>query len=421
MRTFVIYEENGDYKFTGEDNYLAKIPDINRITTFKTSDGFRCAKDVLDYVCNYAKHLKPSDIKVLTESSTNDRSESRFNGLVDQIDIIANMISDTGSMSTDQQSQLADLRDQVSAFGERGAKWASMCDEIIGQYSPKMESMMEFYASFVSGFDCPPVLAEAALRSFKEVLLEASTSSSVAEELRQRVGINPNETRGVGVFGISGDDNLPQQTTIDNEIADSMAAGTFDALGDDISTVDPNNADETTMGLGSSEAETFGNDLNPDDWAAPVDEEPIPETDASVEAENHTDSTVDDGINPNNAFESIESMPQTDSVAKIKRYMTDGRESAANTVQMLLLGGNYEDCRLSMHTAREYLFDRKHLLGDDVTDSDVPALPLARRAIYDLVDSLDGSDKTSLLSDIIEYAASHGSMDELDTLEQYLN
>ena len=177
---------------------------------------------------------------------------------------------DNGMMSTDQKEQLVDLRDHVAAFGERGQKWAELCDEIIGQYSPKLESMMEFYANFVERIDCPPALAEAALTGFKEILIESS--SDVAEQLRQRVGSNPNERQGVGVFGTSGDDNLPQETTIDNEIADSMASGTFDTLGDDITTEDPNNFDETAMGLGSSENESYGNELKPDDWSEPVEE-----------------------------------------------------------------------------------------------------------------------------------------------------
>lgn len=298
MGKYVLYKENGDYKFTNEANYGARITDANRIATFKVSDGFEKAADVVDYVCKYSKDVVPDDIRVLTEGVEDNEAESRFVGLVDQIDVISNMVAETGTLSPDQQSQLIDLRDHVAAFGERGAKWAGMCDEIIGQYSPKLESMMEFYAKFVGSFDCPPVLAEAAMKSFKEVLLEASASSNVAEQLRQRVGVNPNETQGVGVFGLSGDDNLPQQTTIDNEITNSMAAGTFDALGDNISTSDPNNVDETAMGLGSSELDTSGNDLNPDDWAAPA-EDSVPEgdegTSEELNEEGETEPMTEDG------------------------------------------------------------------------------------------------------------------------------
>ena len=57
-----------------------------------------------------------------------------------------------------------------------------------------------------------------------------------------------------------------------------MISGSFDAIGDDISTANPNSFDETSMGLGSSELDTSGNDLNPDDWAT---EEPAPEEGAT--------------------------------------------------------------------------------------------------------------------------------------------
>ena len=150
------------------------------------------------------------------------------------------------------------------------------------KHVPQMESMMAFYTKFANSFDCPTILAEAATEMFKEVLLEASQSSDVADQLRQKVGVNPNETQGIDVFGLSGDDNLPQQTTIDNEISDAMISGSFDSLGDDISTADPNSFDETTLGFGSSEFDTSDNELNPDDWAA---EEQTSDTDIPETAE----------------------------------------------------------------------------------------------------------------------------------------
>ena len=282
MGKYVLYKENGEYKFTNEANYGSRITNANQIATFRVKDGFGKASDVVDYICKYSRDVSRDDIRILTESVSS--AESRFDGLVDQIDVLVNMIVDHGTMSPEQQEQLSDLRDHVAAFGERGQKWAGLCDEIIGQYSPKLESMMEFYANFVERLDCPPALAEAALTGFKEILIESS--SDVAEQLRQRVGSNPNEKQGIGVFGTSGDDNLPKETTIDNAIADSMASGTFDTLGDDIATADPNNFDETTMGLGSSENDSYGNELKPDDWSEPVEED---------EGEDHkkTDDTVE--------------------------------------------------------------------------------------------------------------------------------
>ena len=163
------------------------------------------------------------------------------------------------------------------------------------KHVPQMESMMAFYTKFANSFDCPTILAEAATEMFKEVLLEASQSSDVADQLRQKVGVNPNETQGIDVFGLSGDDNLPQQTTIDNEISDAMISGSFDSLGDDISTADPNSFDETAMGLGSSELDTSDNDLNPDDWAA---EEPTSDTDIPETAEDATNSGDGDELEP---------------------------------------------------------------------------------------------------------------------------
>ena len=118
---------------------------------------------------------------------------------------------DNGSLSQAQLDQLADLRNQIEVYGERAEKWVKLCDRALAgkPASAKYESMMGFYTKFVNSFDCPQVLAEAATKMFKEVLVEASQSSTVAEQLRQKVGANPHETQGVNVFGISGDDGLP--------------------------------------------------------------------------------------------------------------------------------------------------------------------------------------------------------------------
>ena len=142
--------------------------------------------------------------------------------------------------------------------------------------------------------DVAQVLAEAATKLFKEVLVEASQSSTVAEQLRQKVGANPHEAQGVNVFGISGDDGLPQEATVDKEISDAMVSGSFDALGDDIATTDPNSFDETAMGFGSSELDTSGNELNPDDWAA---EEPAPE-EGATEGTSEEGNEVEGGTEP---------------------------------------------------------------------------------------------------------------------------
>ena len=296
MAKFVIFKQGDDYKFTTEENYSSRISNARRIATYKPENGFKDAKTVLDYILRTSPGMKAEEINVLAESAEDGLAESRYSGLVDQIDALMWMRHDNGSLSREQLAQLADLRNQIETYGERAAGWVKECDRALReQPAPaRLESMMGFYARFVNSFDCPPVLAEASMDMFKEVLLEASQSGDVAERLRQKVGVNPNETRGVGVFGISGDDNLPQQTTIDNEISDAMVSGTFDALGDNISTADPNNFDETSMGLGSSELDTSGNDLKPDDWSAeePVADEGTGETEGS-DGTDVTDGTGD--------------------------------------------------------------------------------------------------------------------------------
>lgn len=225
-----------------------------------------------------------------------DNTETRYSGLADQIDALLWMEHDNGSLSQAQLDQLADLRNQIEVYGERAEGWVKACDRALAgkPVSTKYESMMGFYTKFVNSFDCPQVLAEAATKLFKEVLVEAFQSSTVAEQLRQKVGANPHETQGVNVFGISGDDGLPQEATIDKEISDAMISGSFDALGDNIATADPNGFDETAMGLGSSELDTSGNDLNPDDWAA---EEPAPE-EGATEGTSEEGNGVEGGTEP---------------------------------------------------------------------------------------------------------------------------
>jgi hypothetical protein len=144
---------------------------------------------------------------------------------------------------------------------------------------------------------------------FKEVLVEAFQSSTVAEQLRQKVGANPHETQGVNVFGISGDDGLPQEATIDKEISDAMISGSFDALGDNIATADPNGFDETAMGLGSSEENTSGNDLNPDDWAA---EDAVQTTETQNPTEELSGQESDTELNPANEEDSAIEEPVSD-------------------------------------------------------------------------------------------------------------
>ena len=217
MAKYVLYKENGDFKFTPVDNYNARIQDANKIATFFRREGFETPADVIEYIIKYNPAVSTEDI------------DNRCGG---------------------------PLRESIERFSNHVAR---------------------------SG--CSKELAEAVKGAFGAVILEAATQSAeIAEQLRNKVGTNPNETHGVGVFGLSGDDNLPENVTVDNEIADGIAAGTFDSLGDDITTASPNDFNETDMGMGDSPADDFGNDLNPDDWAA---EEPAPE-DGTTEAPTET-------------------------------------------------------------------------------------------------------------------------------------
>lgn len=217
-----------------------------------------------------------------------DNPDTRYSDLINQIGALLWLNHVNGSLSHEQLGRLADLRNQIEVYGERAERWIQSCDRTLDEQpeSTKYESMMDFYTKFVNSFDCPPVLIEAATNMFKEVLLESSQSSAVAEQLRQMVGLNPHEAHGVNIFGISGNDDLPQEATIDKEISDAMISGSFDALGDDIAMVDPNDFNETAMGLGSSEQETSGNDLNPDDWTT---ESTATEEDATEDATEESD------------------------------------------------------------------------------------------------------------------------------------
>ena len=286
MEPYVLYKENGNYKFTNSDNYNARVQDANRICTFSKEEGFENAQEVLDYICKYSTYVTPESVKVLAEGiGEPDMTELRFTGLTDQIDVLAGMAHENGSLSSTQQDQVADLREQVRCYGERGEPWVKVCDDLINGGVGLLESMMTKYTIFIESIGCPDYLADAALDAFKAVLVEASQSSDVAEPLRSKVGRNPNETQGIGVFGLGGDDNLPERVTIDNQIADSMAAGTFDSLGDNITTASPNDFDETMMGIGDSLTDTSGNDLHPEDWnqsgeSTPAD--PVVQTDSDT-------------------------------------------------------------------------------------------------------------------------------------------
>ena len=173
--------------------------------------------------------------------------------------------------------------------------------DILCNKGPIGESVSKF-AKFASDLECPEHLIEAATAAFKEIMLEASKSAELAEQLRQKVGVNPNETRGLGVFGLSGNTEMSDSDRIDQKIADGMAAGSFDALGDDLTTASPSDFNETDMGLGDSELDDFGNELNPDDWAT---EEPAPEEGTDEEPNESDDAPTDDTGEPEDNMEEL--------------------------------------------------------------------------------------------------------------------
>ena len=104
---------------------------------------------------------------------------------------------------------------------------------------------------------------------------------------------------------------------------------------------------------------------------------------------------------------------------KICDILHAGNEDKVLAIQEMLLGDNYESTRLSPYTARPYLFAHKELLGEDVTDSEVPRLPEARAVLHDIVDSKEGDEKVAILCDIAKYAEENGSETELEELLNY--
>ena len=78
MGKYVLYKENGDYKFTNEANYGARITDANRIATFKVSDGFENANDVIEYICNkYSNALRKTCVDLKDSDYENTRHQPR--------------------------------------------------------------------------------------------------------------------------------------------------------------------------------------------------------------------------------------------------------------------------------------------------------------------------------------------------------
>ena len=60
-----------------------------------------------------------------------DNTETRYSGLAEQIDTLLWMEHDNGSLSQEQLDQLADLRNQIEAYGERAEGWVKSCDRAL--------------------------------------------------------------------------------------------------------------------------------------------------------------------------------------------------------------------------------------------------------------------------------------------------
>lgn len=60
-----------------------------------------------------------------------DIKESRFNGIVEQIDFYAWKFHEVGKLSLAQKKHLKELRQQISVFGERAQKWEQLCEEML--------------------------------------------------------------------------------------------------------------------------------------------------------------------------------------------------------------------------------------------------------------------------------------------------
>lgn len=57
--------------------------------------------------------------------------ETRYEGIIDQIDFYQWVRYDLGKLSPAQKKHLIELRDMISVFGERGEKWHNLANELL--------------------------------------------------------------------------------------------------------------------------------------------------------------------------------------------------------------------------------------------------------------------------------------------------
>lgn len=63
--------------------------------------------------------------------SDNELKQSRFNGLVDQIEFYLFKAADGFTLSIQQKKHLTELRDTVCVFGELGGMYAEECNKVL--------------------------------------------------------------------------------------------------------------------------------------------------------------------------------------------------------------------------------------------------------------------------------------------------
>lgn len=57
--------------------------------------------------------------------------QTRFEGLINQIDFYAWKVFDGCKLSKEQRKHLKELQQQTSVFGKDAEKWVNLCDELL--------------------------------------------------------------------------------------------------------------------------------------------------------------------------------------------------------------------------------------------------------------------------------------------------
>lgn len=57
--------------------------------------------------------------------------ETRFNGLIDEIDFYSWVYYDKGFLSKEQKKRCSEIKNILYVFGSRAKKWINLCNELI--------------------------------------------------------------------------------------------------------------------------------------------------------------------------------------------------------------------------------------------------------------------------------------------------